>query len=115
MIFLAPALLIGLGSGYVLAGQSQLSNRDRAAILLASGVMGGLIIGMLLVGFSPLSGSYYFALQIMSCTGGIAVGAASNWVPTKKAPKTSYVTFNPDDDEEFDRQIEEALGGTDES
>ncbi|TFG10693.1 hypothetical protein EU538_01180 [Candidatus Thorarchaeota archaeon] len=110
MVFLIPSLLIGMGSGYVIAGQIQLSVRNRVAIIISVGFMGGLIIGMILVAFTSVSGTYYFFLQILSCTGGTIVGAASNWAPVREPSSTHYVTFDPDDDDEFDRQIEEAMG-----
>ncbi len=110
MLFLVPSLLVGLGSGYVIGGQGQLSVRDRLAIISSFGFIGGLIMGMFLVAFSTVTGTYFFGLQILSCIGGTVVGAASNWVPVGESGLTSYVVFDPDDDEEFDRQIDEALG-----
>lgn len=110
MIFLVPSLLVGLGSGYVIAGQAQLGVRSRVAMIVSFGLIGGLILGLFLVAFTTVTGTYFFGLQILSCIGGTIVGAASNWIPAGESRSTSYVFFDPDDDEEFDRQIDEALG-----
>jgi hypothetical protein len=49
---------------------------------------------------------------ILAYAGGYILGMALNWKsPPKSGPK-SHIIYEPDDDDDFDREIEEALGGS---
>ena len=116
-----PGLMIGFLVGYVLGASKSLSTRDRFFIALTTGLFGGVIITLLLlttdiIAVSPGEPeerlSLMFLLSILTTFGGLGVGAALHWEPFAAPPPKRHVTFDPEeDDEEFDRQIKEAMGG----
>jgi thiol:disulfide interchange protein len=112
-----PGLMIGFLVGYVLGASKSLSTRDRFLIALTTGLFGGVIITLLLL-TTDITGepeerlSLMFLLSILTTFGGLGVGAALHWEPFAAPPPKRHVTFDPEeDDEEFDRQIKEAMGG----
>jgi hypothetical protein len=108
-----PGLVIGFLAGYILGASKSLSTRDRFFISLAVGLFGGVIIILVLstIGITGVS-SVEILLSIMATFGGIGVGAAMHWEPFAPPPPKRHVTFDPEeDDEEFDRQMKEAMGG----
>ena len=120
-----PGLMIGFLVGYILGASKSLSTRDRLFITLTVGLFGGVIIALLLqyTGIIVVRSdvppdeeaarlSLVFLLSIMTTFGGIGVGAALHWEPFAAPPPKRHVTFDPEeDDEEFDRQLKEAMGG----
>ncbi|MFW9965624.1 MAG: hypothetical protein ACFFEA_00585 [Candidatus Thorarchaeota archaeon] len=113
-----PGLAIGFLAGYILGASKSLSTKDRFFIALTVGLFGGVIIAfLLLTGGIIVVGpegnpSMTVLLSIMSTFGGIGVGAAMHWQPFASTPPKRRVTFDPEeDDEEFDRQLREGLGG----
>lgn len=116
-----PGLVIGFLVGFILGASKSLSTRDRFFISLTVGLFGGVIITLLLLTTGlivvspdedPARLSLMFLLSIMTTFGGIGVGAVLHWEPFAAPPPKRHVTFDPEeDDEEFDRQIKEAMGG----
>jgi hypothetical protein len=113
-----PGLVIGFLAGYILGASRFLSTKDRFFIVLAVGLFGGIIIAFLLLTSGIIvvgpegNPSMAVLLSIMSTFGGIGVGAAMHWQPFAATPHKRHVTFDPEeDDEEFDRQLREGLGG----
>ncbi|MHA1924964.1 MAG: hypothetical protein ACXABV_13940 [Candidatus Thorarchaeota archaeon] len=120
-----PGLLIGFLVGYILGASKSLSTRDRFFITLTVGLIGGVIIALILQNTGIIAVrpdvpseeeaarvSLMFLLSIMTTFGGIGVGAALHWEPFAAPPPKRHVTFDPEeDDEEFDRQLKEAMGG----
>ena len=116
-----PGLMIGFLVGYVLGASKSLSTRDRFFIALTTGLFGGVIITLLLLTIDIIAVSpgepeerlsLMFLLSILTTFGGLGVGAALHWEPFAAPPPKRHVTFDPEeDDEEFDRQIKEAMGG----
>jgi hypothetical protein len=108
-----PGLVIGFLVGYALGASKSLSSRDRFFIALAVGLFGGVIMILVLssIGLTGVS-SVEVLLSIMATFGGIGVGAAMHWEPFAPPPPKRHVSFDPEeDDEEFDRQIKDAMGG----
>ena len=110
MIYGIPGLLIGFGVGYVIGSQKNLSTRDRIGLMALIGAIGGLIISLAITTVFPLTSLDVF-LGILMCIGGTAFGGAINWEPAPPKLPESRILFEPEDDDEFDREIEEALGG----
>jgi len=113
-----PGLVVGFLAGYILGASGSLSTKDRFFIALAVGLFGGVIIAFLLltsgiIAVGPEGNpSMTVLLSIMSTFGGIGVGAGMHWQPSAPTPPKRHVTFDPEeDDEEFDRQLREGLGG----
>jgi hypothetical protein len=116
-----PGLVIGFLVGFILGASKSLSTRDRFFITIAAGLFGGVIITSLLLTTNmiiinpdddPARLSMMFLLSIMTTFGGIGVGAVLHWEPFAAPPPKRHVTFDPEeDDEEFDRQLKDAMGG----
>ncbi|MHA2083758.1 MAG: hypothetical protein ACXAB9_03830 [Candidatus Thorarchaeota archaeon] len=104
-----PALLIGAALGYIIGGQERLRIVDRVILGIASSIFGGLIITLALVSLVPLS-SASTILAILSFVGGFSFGAAIHWSPPAKSGPKRHIVFEPDEDDDFDREIEEAFG-----
>ncbi len=105
-----PGLLIGLVVGYIIAGQEDLSANYRIGLGIITSFFGGVITSLLLYNLLG-NATFEVFLIIISFFGGYALGAIANWAPLpEKAPKR-HIIYEPDDDDDFDREIEEAMGG----
>lgn len=108
-----PGILLGMLLGYVFGGARTFRSIDRACLGVVSSFMGGIIISLILGVYTEIS-TLEIVFVIASFLGGYIMGALSNWAPTKEPKKKRHIVFDPDaDEEEFDRQLEEALGGSD--
>ncbi|MHA1942828.1 MAG: hypothetical protein ACW96M_00345 [Candidatus Thorarchaeota archaeon] len=106
-----PGILIGLLLGYTFGGFESFRAIDRIGLGIISSIFAGVITSVVLMIYMTLT-TFEAIFIVISYFGGYALGAASNWAPTpEKAPKT-HIIYEPDDDDEaFDREIEETLRG----
>ena len=112
-----PGLLIGLLFGYILGGMTSLGFDYRVGLGIIISFFGGMItslimyslytMGLLLI---PIT-TFEVILIILSYFGGYVLGAVANWAPLPEKPPKRHIVFEPDDDDQFDREIEEAMGG----
>ncbi|MFQ5831585.1 MAG: hypothetical protein ACE5H4_02690 [Candidatus Thorarchaeota archaeon] len=111
LIWGLPGLLIGFVIGYSLGGYKSFRVRDRAMLSIVFGLFGGAIIAFAYAGsgFFTDVGTFEVMLSIFSTFGGIALGAALHWEMPPPPPPKRRVVFELDDDEEFDREIEDAF------
>ncbi len=93
----------------MIGGQSTLRPLDRILLGSICGLIGGLIVGFLLGLFIPPAEAS-FLMAVFSSLTGAAFGLAINWIPSPSKLPKQHTYFEPDDDDEFDRQIEDALG-----
>ena len=49
---------------------------------------------------------------VLAFIGGYFLGLFFNWAPPADSGPKQHIIYEPDDDDAFDREIEEALGGT---
>ncbi|MHA1811830.1 MAG: hypothetical protein ACTSYX_00190 [Candidatus Thorarchaeota archaeon] len=109
ILFSLPAILMGLGAGHALGGQATVPAKTRVGVTIVVGALGGAVIALLVASFRGAETMFYL-LSVLSCIAGSLFGMVINWAP--EPPKIAHhVVFTPEDDEEFDREIEEALGG----
>jgi hypothetical protein len=114
-----PGLFIGLVFGYMLGGMTSLNFNYRIGLGVIISFFAGLITALLFISepinsYLPESVSvrtFEVIFIILSYLGGYALGAIANWAPLPEKPPKRHVVFELDDDEEFDREIEEAMGG----
>jgi len=111
-----PGLLIGLLFGYILSGMTSLNFNYRVVLGLVISLFGGLITGLVFIS-PPLNayitfsvGPFEYLFMILSYLGGYTLGAISNWAPLPEKPRKSHIIYEPDDEDDFDREIEEAMG-----
>jgi hypothetical protein len=105
-----PGILLGMLLGYVFGGLESLRTRERLGLGLVSSIIGGIIISLILTEYIEIR-TMEIVFIILSFFGGYILGVFSNWAPTPKPRKEKHIIYEPEeDDEEFNRQIEEALG-----
>lgn len=110
LIYGAPGLFLGFIVGYFVGGTKSLTIRDRFLIGVAFILIGGLIFILALGAFISV-GTFEVVLSMISTAGGFLLGLASNWESPDEPPFKARMVFDPEEaDEEFDRQIDEALG-----
>ena len=114
-----PGLIIGLMFGYILGGMDSLNFNYRIGLGVIVSFFAGLITALLfnsqpINSFLPESVSirtFEVIFIILSYFGGYALGAVANWAPLPDKPPKRHIIFELDDDDDFDKEIEEAMGG----
>ncbi|MGY5871443.1 MAG: hypothetical protein RTV72_04280 [Candidatus Thorarchaeota archaeon] len=106
-----PGLLIGLLIGYIVGGMSSLRLIDRVGLGIMISGIGGLILSLVINFFIPI-GSLEMIFIVLAFIGGYFLGLFFNWAPPADSGPKQHIIYEPDDDDAFDREIEEALGGT---
>ncbi len=113
-----PGIVIGLIFGYALAGMTSLNASYRIGLGVIVSFFGGLITSLLFMS-EPITtfiaftvGPFEVLLIIVSYFGGYALGAIANWAPLPEKPPKRHIVYEPEDDDEFDRELEEAMGGS---
>ena len=111
IIYIVPSIIIGAVVGYAIGGRTNLIATERilygGIVSLIGGIMTALIIASF---FQP--DQFSFLLAVLSFAGGSAFGMGVNWTATPKKEAKRHVIFEPEDDEEFDREIEDAFKGS---
>jgi len=103
-----PSLFAGVGLGYIVGGMKSLKSSDRLLLGLASSTIGGLAIVLAFSAFLPFSSSGV-VLSILAFGGGFIFGAGTHWDdPAKPKPK-SHIIYEPEEEDEFDREIEKVF------
>ncbi|MGQ4911283.1 MAG: hypothetical protein ACP6KW_03860 [Candidatus Thorarchaeota archaeon] len=107
-----PGILLGMLLGYVFGGVETLRARDRLSLGIISSFVGGMILSLIIVVYHEIQ-TMEMIFIILSFFGGYLLGVFSNWAPTPQPRATRHIIYDPEDeDAEFDRQIKEALGGS---
>jgi hypothetical protein len=107
-----PGVIIGLCLGYYFGGYESFRAIDRIGMGIISSIFGGVITAFLIMNYwIPLT-TFEVIFIVLSYFGGYFLGAASNWAPVPKKPRKSHIVYEPDDDDEaFDKEIDDALSG----
>lgn len=103
------SISLGIGSGYVIGGLKDAGKVERIALGGLISVIGGVLIS-LLFGIYLMMRLPPIPLQIAAFAVGTITGGVWHWqTPVTKDPD-HHIIFEPDDDdEEFEREIEEAF------
>lgn len=104
-----PPILVGLIIGYAIGGSSHLSIRERIGFAVAICLLGGLTLSVLMFVWLPVT-TQSVLFGIISFSGGYAFGTVYHWSPPEKPASKPHVIFEPEDEEEFDHEIDKALG-----
>jgi hypothetical protein len=105
-----PGLLMGLVIGYIIGGISSFRVINRISLGITISGIGGLILSLLLSFYFSI-GSLEILFVILSSAAGYILGLVLNWTSPIKSGPTNHIIYEPDDDDAFDREIEEALSG----
>lgn len=113
-----PGVIIGLGLGYYFGGYESFRAIDRIGMGILSSIFAGVITSFLIMSnneimtYLPPVGTFEVIFIVLSYFGGYVIGAVSNWAPTPEKPRENHIVYEPDDDDEaFDKEIEDALSG----
>jgi uncharacterized protein YacL len=106
-----PSILIGTVLGYSIGTMVSLRMIDRVAISLIACSISGVIISFLLSYIVQITASEVL-LSAISVMGGIILGLVYNWTPPPKASRTSHIIYEPYDDEDFERELNESMRGS---
>lgn len=112
LVFSIPAVLLGFILGRIVGGMKSLRLIDRVGFVLVVGGFGGLSLSFItgyFLNYYPVTIDLIVA--ILSLVSGMIFGAVTNWQSPASSESKSHIIFELDDEEEFDREIEEALGG----
>lgn len=106
-----PGIIIGVVIGYILGDMDTLTLMYRVLIGGFINIIGGIILSLLISQFLLALDSLEMVFIILSLIGGFFLGMFLNYSPHLNSSKRNHIIYElDDDDEEFDRQIEEALG-----
>jgi hypothetical protein len=73
---------------------------------------GGLVLSFVMMDLFIPVGPFEIMFSILTFAGGYILGLILNWKAPINAKRKNHIIYEPeDDDEAFDREIEEALGG----
>ncbi|MGY5864633.1 MAG: hypothetical protein RTV41_08505 [Candidatus Thorarchaeota archaeon] len=106
-----PGIIIGLGLGYFIGGYENFRAIDRIGMGIISSIFAGVITTVIIMIYIPLS-TFEAIFIVLSFFGGYCIGALSNWAPTPEKDPMTHIIYEPeDDDEAFDKEIDDALSG----
>jgi len=105
-----PGLFLGIVIGYMIGGMANIRSVDRIVLSMVISGVGGLILSLAISFFISIT-SLVTGFIILAFIGGNILGLVLNWVPPVDSGPINHIIYEPDDDDAFDREIEEALGG----
>jgi hypothetical protein len=109
-IVVFPSILLGIMFGYLIGELTSLRLIVRVGFSLIASILCGVILSLLLNSFVPIS-VLEVLLSSISVLGGIIVGLGYNWTPPPELGRRSHIIYEPYDDEDFEREMEESLRG----
>ena len=99
---------MGIIAGYIVGGFQRFQNVERFGLVVLVCLFGGIITALVIGIFVPPDSSSII-LSIIAFTGGGMLGMVINWAPAPQKSKKLHIIYEPEDDDAFDREIEEAL------
>jgi hypothetical protein len=105
-----PSILLGILLGYFIGEMTSLRLIDRVGLALIASALSGIIISLLLNSIIPIT-AFEVLLSSISVLGGLIIGLSYNWTPPPESSRRSHIIYEPYDDEDFEREIEESLRG----
>jgi len=110
-IIVFPSILLGIMLGYFIGEMTSLRMIDRVVLSLIACSIGGVIVSFLLNFLIPIT-TLVILLSSISVLGGIILGLVYNWTPPQEPARRSHIIFEPYDDEDFERELNESLRGS---
>ncbi len=83
---------------------------ERIVLAIIISAIFGVILAILFNYTLPISYFSIFLAEI-SFLGGLVLGLGYNWPEASEPTRSSHIIYEPYDDEDFEREIEEALRG----
>jgi len=111
MGYMLLGVAIGFVAGYAIGGMPRLKPLDRIILGVVIGAIGGLLGGLVLAEFVPPD-STSLLIAVFSSLAGCAFGEMVRWAPAPPKPPKRHIIYEPDEDDAFDREIEDAFSGS---
>ena len=107
-----PPIIIGLFFGFILGPREKMPHLIRVVLSIIISIGGGYILALYV--FDPLitANSNLILLCIMAFEGGVILGMIIRWKPYIHEYVDERIIYELDDDEEFDRQLDDAIHGS---
>lgn len=109
-IIILPGILIGAAFGYAIGEMSSLRIFERIILSVVASTLLGIILSLFFNYLLPIT-TFSVFLSVISVLGGLILGLSYNWTPPPERSRKSHIIYEPYDDEDFEREIEESLGG----
>ncbi len=103
-------IFAGIIAGFPLGGFKKLQTTDRVLIAILLGGCIGLTSSFLASQFVPPT-NISVILAVLVSLGGTLMGMALNWNPSIPKGTKHHIIYEPDDEDSFDREIDDALKG----
>ncbi len=104
-----PGIIAGTIVGYII-GSLSMSRNLKVFLALTFSIVGGLLLVVAFQMFIRID-TLKSLLAFMAFVGGIAFGLMVGWVPERPPGPSRHVVFDPEEDDiEFERQLQSALG-----
>ncbi len=97
--------------GYLIGGRSSLKPVDRVLLGSIMGLIAGFVITIILGPMFPI-GDTMMLISVIACVVGALFGESMSWAPMPPKPPKRHVYFELDDEDDFDKEIEDSLRGS---
>jgi hypothetical protein len=113
LIYGFPPIVIGTFIGWILGSRERMIYLYRALLGAIISIGGGYLFSFLIEYLVSIpTTTNLIILSIMSFAGGVILGALLNWKPLLSLKEGSHVIYELDNDEDFEREIEESFHGS---
>jgi hypothetical protein len=110
-VIVFPSIFLGVMFGYFIGEMVSLRMIDRGVLSLIVSSISGIIISLLLDYLIPIT-ALEVLLSSISVLGGIILGLVYNWTPPPEPARKSHIIYEPYDDEDFERELNESMRGS---
>jgi hypothetical protein len=112
IVYGIPPIFIGTFFGYILGSRERIPHLYRILISAIISVGGGYFLAQYALNILIPVTFNFIILSIMGFAGGVILGMLLNWKPYVHEYVTENIVYELDDDDEFDRELDEALHGS---
>jgi hypothetical protein len=112
IIYGFPPIIVGVFFGYILGNKEKIPYLYRGLLSAIISVGGGYLLAQYALDYFIPMTSNYMILTIMGFAGGVILGMILNWKPYLYQYTKQHVIFELDEDEDFDKALDDALHGS---
>ena len=112
MIYGFPPIIVGVFFGYILGNKEKLPYLYRGLLCAIISVGGGYLLAQYGLNYLLPVTFNFVVLSIMGFAGGVILGMLLNWKPYLYQHSTHHVLYEIDDDEDFEKEIDDAIHGS---
>jgi hypothetical protein len=106
-----PPIIFGTFFGYILGSKEKIPSVYRALLCAIISVGGGYLLAQYALDLLIPVTFNFIILSIMGFAGGVILGMILNWKPYQHVPIPQHILYEPEDEEEFDKELDDAIHG----